>query len=226
MTAPIPMVDLTRQYHRTSEETAAAVLGVLESGQYVLGPEVAAFEREMSAYLGCSVAGGVGSGTDALFLILKALGIGPGDEVLTTAFTFFATAEVIASAGATPVFADIDPGTFNIDPGSAAARVTPKTKAMIAVHLYGQPAQAEDLLAVCSTAGIPLIEDCAQAAGAEFLGRKTGTFGRASAFSFFPTRTWPAPGTAGWSAPTTPSSRRASACWPTTGSVASTGTSA
>jgi len=188
VTAPIPMVDLTRQYLQTESETAEAVLGVLASGRYILGPQVEAIEREMSAYLGCSEAVGVGSGTDALFLILKALNIGPGDEVLTTAFTFFATAEVIAAVGATPVFADINPGTFNIDPASAASRVTPRTRAMIAVHLFGQPAQVEDLLAVCSAAGIPLVEDCAQAAGAEFLGRKTGTFGRASAFSFFPTK--------------------------------------
>ena len=188
MTDPIPMVDVSRQYLRTAQETDAAVQAVLAGGRYIMGENVKAFEGEMAAYLGCSHAVGVGSGTDALLLILKALGIGPGDEVVTTAFTFFATAEVIAMAGATPVFADIDPGTFNIDPASAASRVGPATRAIIAVHLFGQPAQMEDLAAIAASAGVPLIEDCAQAAGAEYMGSKAGALARASAFSFFPTK--------------------------------------
>jgi len=188
VTAPIPMADLTRQYQRTAAETDAAVRDVLAGGRYILGPEVSAFEREMSEYLGCSQAVGVGSGTGALFLILKAMGIGPGDEVLTTAFTFFATAEAIAGVGAVPVFADIDPGTFNIDAPSAASRVTERTRAIIVVHLFGQPAQVEDMAVVAASAGVPLIEDCAQAAGATLGDRKVGTFGAAGAFSFFPTK--------------------------------------
>ena len=188
MTDPIPMVDASRQYLRTAPETDAAVLGVLAGGSYILGENVKAFEREMAAYLGCSHAVGVASGTDALLLILKALGVGPGDEVVTTAFTFFATAEVIATVGATPVFADIDPGTFNIDPVSTASRVTPSTRAIVAVHLFGQPAQMEDLATIAASAGVPLVEDCAQAAGAEYMGFKAGALGRASAFSFFPTK--------------------------------------
>lgn len=182
------MVDLTRQYRETAAETDEAVLRVLASGRYVFGPELEAFEDEMASYLGCAHAVGVGSGTDALLLILKALGIGPGDSVITTAFTFFATAEAIALAGARPVFADIDPRTFNIDTASVTSRIDGSAKAVVAVHLFGQPADLDGLCGLAGAAGVPLIEDCAQAAGATWRGRKVGNFGAASAFSFFPTK--------------------------------------
>jgi dTDP-4-amino-4,6-dideoxygalactose transaminase len=182
------MADVARQYHQTASMTDAAILKVLDGGRYILGPNVAAFEEEMAAYIGTGNAVGVASGTDALLLILKAMGIGPGDEVVTTAFTFFATAEVVALVGAVPVFADIDPVTFNLDPALAAGHITPKTKAIIVVHLYGQPADMAGFESLSASSGVPLIEDCAQAAGAEWRGRKVGTFGTASAFSFFPTK--------------------------------------
>jgi dTDP-4-amino-4,6-dideoxygalactose transaminase len=182
------MADVARQYHRTASRTDSVLMRVLDGGRYILGPEVSEFEDEMAAYIGCENAVGVASGTDALLLILKAMGIGPGDEVVTTAFTFFATAEVIALTGAVPVFADIDPLTFNLDPERAAERITPATKAVIVVHLYGQPADMDAFTDLSASGGVPLIEDCAQAAGASYRERKVGTFGAASAFSFFPTK--------------------------------------
>lgn len=197
MPGAIPLVDLTRQDPGITSEIEAAVARVLASGRYVLGPEKEAFEAEIADYVGVSNAVGVGSGTDALFLTLKALGVGPGDEVITTPFTFFATSEVIVNAGATAVFADIDPRTFNIDPDAVSASLTPRTRAVIGVHLYGQPFDGDALSDIACAAGVPLIEDCAQAAGAEYRGRKTGTFGVAGAFSFFPTKNLGAAGDAG-----------------------------
>jgi len=184
----IPLVDLTYQHREVGREISDAVKGVLESCRFILGPEVRSLEEEMAAYVGTRHAVGVGSGTAALFLILKAMGIGPGDEVITTPFTFIATAEAVAQCGATPVFADIDPDTFNLDPEAVRGRITPKTRAIIAVHLYGLPADIGPLREIADSHDVALIEDCAQAAGAEYGGGKVGSFGHASAFSFFPTK--------------------------------------
>jgi dTDP-4-amino-4,6-dideoxygalactose transaminase len=194
---PIPMVDVARQFAMVGEKAGAAVMRVLESGRYILGNEVSAFEREMAAYLGVAEAVGVASGTDALFLALKALGVGPGDEVITTPFTFIATAEAAANLGAAPRFVDIDEATFNIDPGMIAGAVTKNTKAVIAVHLFGHPADIEECGRVCEEHGLYLVEDCAQSLGAEAAGRKAGSFGSASAFSFFPSKNLGAAGDAG-----------------------------
>lgn len=184
----VPLVDLTRQNADLEGRLEQAVCGVLASGTYILGPEVAAFESEMAGYIGVEHAVGVASGTDALYLILRALGVGPGDEVVTTDFTYIATADTIALCGATPVFADIDPHTFNMDPSDAERRVTDRTKAIIAVHLYGQAADMGALSEIVTTKGLLLVEDCAQALGSKCDGRKVGSFGNASALSFFPTK--------------------------------------
>lgn len=184
----IPLVDLRYPYEETGGEISEAVSSVLQSRRFILGPEVRSFEEEMADYIGTSHAVGVGSGTAALYLILRALGIGPGDEVITTPFTFIATAEAVAQCGATPVFADIDPDTFNLDPVAVPGRITSKTRAIIAVHIYGLPADIEPLRQITDSHGIALIEDCAQAAGAEYGGRKAGSLGHAAAFSFFPTK--------------------------------------
>jgi dTDP-4-amino-4,6-dideoxygalactose transaminase len=184
----VPLVDLSRQYGEISNEIDETALRVLASGRYILGPEVEAFEREMAAYIGVAHGVGVASGTEALYLILKALGVGPGDEVVMTAFTYIATAEAIANCGAKPVFADIDPGTFNVDPGSVLEKLTRRTRAVIVVHLYGLPAELSELREITKREGLDIIEDCAQAHGATYGGKKVGSFGRASAFSFFPTK--------------------------------------
>ena len=179
----IPLVDLDPEVDEIWDELAGAVLGVLRSGRFILGPNVAAFEQEVAAYLGCEHAVGVNSGTDAIAIALRALGVGPGDEVVTTPFTFVATAEAIVTAGARPVFADIDPFTGNLDPAEVQARLTPRTRAVVPVHLYGVPAAIPDL-----PESIAVVEDAAQAFGATVDGRKVGTLGRAGAFSFFPSK--------------------------------------
>jgi dTDP-4-amino-4,6-dideoxygalactose transaminase len=161
---------------------------VLEGGSYILGPEVSAFERQMASYVGVSHGIGVASGTEALYLIMRALDIGPGDEVVTTAFTFVATADAVAACGATPVFADIDHRTYNLDAESVRRSLSDRTKAVIAVHLYGQPADIEALGDAARSAGAWLIEDCAQAHGARFRAKRVGSLGHAAAFSFFPTK--------------------------------------
>jgi len=184
----IPVFDLLPQYEEAREEIDEALLGVAGGGAYILGPEVKAFEGEFAEYVDTGHAVGVGSGTEALYLAVRALGIGPGDEVITTAFTFIATADAVTLAGATPVFADIDPDTYNIDPRSVADRITERTRAVIAVHLYGLPADMDALGEVCGSRGIPVIEDCAQAHGALYRGRRVGSIGKVSTFSFFPTK--------------------------------------
>lgn len=188
--APIPLLDLRAQYASIREEVEEAVRRVLDSQQCILGPDVAALEEEIAAYCGVQHAIGCGSGTDALLLALRALDIGPGDEVLTTPFTFFATAGAIANAGATPVFADIDPRTFNLDPASARAvlRSRPRIRAVLPVHLYGLCADMDEFLAMAAERGIPVIEDAAQAIGAEYRGRRAGSIGAIGCFSFFPTK--------------------------------------
>ena len=184
----IPMVDLKTQYHSLKDEIDSAVLGAIESTQFILGPNVTAFEQEAAAYLGVPHTVAVASGTDALHLAILAAGIGPGDEVITTPFTFIATAEAICYAGATPVFVDIDPGTFNIDPALIEAAITPRTKAIIPVHLFGQPADLTSISAICRRHNLLLIEDCAQSFGAATSGRMTGTIGMLGCFSFFPSK--------------------------------------
>ena len=176
----IPLVDVRAQYDHLVPRVRAAIDGVLESGTFILGPNVAAFEREAAAYLGARDAIGVANGTDALVLVLDALGIGAGDEVICPAFTFYATAEAIARRGATPVFADVDAGTMNLDPEDVASRVTPRTRAILAVHLFGRPAPLAEL----GELDITLIEDAAQAFGSPEVGRT----GAASTFSFYPTK--------------------------------------
>ncbi len=176
----IPLIDVKSQYAPLLPQIKAALDEVLESGQFVFGPNVAAFEREAAEYLGTPHAIGVGNGTDALLLVLQALEIGPGDEVICPAFTFYATAEAIARAGATPVFADIDPATLNLDPADTADRITPRTKAIMPVHLFGRPAPLQPLKEL----GLPLIEDAAQAFGSTEIART----GIASTFSFYPTK--------------------------------------
>jgi dTDP-4-amino-4,6-dideoxygalactose transaminase len=179
----IPHVDVKAQYAPLLDELKARLAAVLDSGRFILGPEVRAFEDEVAAYLGVDDAVGVANGTDALVLVLDALGVGPGDEVICPAFTFYATAEAISRTGATPVFCDIDPVTLNLDPGDVAARVTPRTRAILAVHLFGRPAPLGDL-----PEGIPVIEDAAQAFGASAAGVRAGSLGVAATFSFFPTK--------------------------------------
>ncbi len=179
----IPHVDVRAQYAPLLDEVKERIAAVLDSGRFVLGPEVAAFEEEAAAYLGVGEAVGVANGTDALVLVLEGLGLGPGDEVVCPAFTFFATAEAISRIGAAPVFCDIDPVTLNLDPADASERVTTRTKAVLAVHLFGRPVPLDGL-----PAGIPLVEDAAQAFGATLGGVRAGAHGAAATFSFFPTK--------------------------------------
>ncbi len=181
---PVTFFDITRQNSRVKEELGGAMAAVANSGRYILGENVAALEKEVAVYCGAKFAVGVSSGTEALHLALRAGGVTAGDEVITSPFTFVATAEAIAYCGAHPVFADIDPETFNLDPAAVKAKITKKTKALLPVHLFGLACQMAEL----SRFGLPIIEDCAQAIGAEFGGRKVGSFGRAGCFSFFPTK--------------------------------------
>src|SRR5690606_7592133 len=184
----VPMLDLTPEVEELWDELVAAFERVMRSGQYVGGPEVAAFEAEVADYLGVRHAVGVNSGTDALIIALRALGLGPGDEVITTPFTFFATAEAVASVGATPVFVDVDERTFNLDPSLVEAAVTPRTRVILPVHLYGRPADMDAIMNVAERHGLKVVEDCAQSFGASWRGRKTGSIGHVGAFSFYPTK--------------------------------------
>lgn len=184
----IPMVDLKIQYQSIREEILGGVLDALEKGQFILGPNVAAFEREAASFLGVPHAISVASGTDALHLALAAAGVGSGDEVITSPFTFIATAEAIRYVGADPVFVDIDPRTFNIDPARIEAAITPKTRAILPVHLFGQPADMEAIEGICRRRGLLLVEDCAQSFGAAVGGRMTGAIGTLGCFSFFPSK--------------------------------------
>ena len=184
----IPMVDLQVQYQQLKGEIDRALAAVLDTSHYILGPQGQAFEAEAAAYLGVKHAVAVASGTDALHLALRAAGLGPGDEVITSPFTFIATAEAIAYVGATPVFVDIDPQTFNIDPELARKAITARTRAILPVHLFGQPADLAPLQAMCDAHGLLLIEDCAQSFGATYAGRQTGSWGALGCFSFFPSK--------------------------------------
>jgi dTDP-4-amino-4,6-dideoxygalactose transaminase len=186
--ANIPILDLTRQYRAIKDEIDRAVLDVLAAGVYINGPNVRALEDEIARYAGTQHAVGLNSGTDALHLALRALDIGPGDEVITTPFTFVATTEAIGMVGATPVFADIDPRTFNLDPSSIERAVTPKTRAILPVHLYGLMSGMDEVLAIAGRHGLPVVEDCAQAIGAQWEGRPAGSVGTIGCFSFFPSK--------------------------------------
>lgn len=186
--AGVPLLDLARQHGPLQEQFAAALAKVCQSGWFCLGPEVKQLEESLARYSGVKHAIGCASGSDALLLALMALEVGPGDEVIVPSFTFFATASAVARLGAAPVFADIDPATFNIDPASVHGLLTAKTRAIIPVHLYGQCAEMDALLEVSRAAGVPLIEDAAQAIGAEFDGRRAGSMGQIGCFSFYPTK--------------------------------------
>ena len=185
---PIPLVDLTAQYQRIKPEIDAAIARVLARGQFILGPEVDALERELAVYCGTRFAVAVASGTDALILALRGSGVGPGDGVVTSAFSFFATAEAILAVGATPVFVDIDPATYTLDPRQLEQACAGGVKAILPVHLYGHPCQMEPILRVAKARRLLVIEDCAQAIGAQAGGRMVGSFGNAGAFSFYPTK--------------------------------------
>jgi len=182
----IPYLDLKAQYHSIKSEIDAAVLRVLESTQFILGEEVTAFEREFAAYCQTSESVGVNSGTSALHLALLAAGVGPGDEVITTPFTFVATVAAIRYAGAMPVFVDIEPDYFTLDPRKIEAAITPRTRAIIPVHLYGQPADMHPILDIAHRRGVTVIEDAAQAHGSEYHGRRCGSLAELAAFSFYP----------------------------------------
>jgi dTDP-4-amino-4,6-dideoxygalactose transaminase len=184
----IPILDLRRQYATLRDDLLAATTDVYQSGHFINGPNVEALEAEIADYVGCSHGVGVNSGTDALHLTLRALEIGPGDEVITTPFTFVASAEAVAMVGATPVFIDIDPSTYNIDPLRIEAAITPRTRAIIPVHLYGNPAPMHAIVSIASRHNLAIVEDCAQAIGATIDGVRVGCFGAAAALSFFPSK--------------------------------------
>ena len=193
----IQMVDLVTQYKKIKPEVDEAIHRVLDSGHYIMGKEVGEFEAAVASYLHVKYAIGCASGTDALQIAMMALGIGDGDEVITTPFTFVATTETIALIGAKPVYVEIDPATYNIDPARIEAAITKKTRAIIPVHLYGQPCAMDEIMAVANKHGIPVIEDAAQAMGAEYKGRKVGGIGAFGAISFFPSKNLGAFGDAG-----------------------------
>ena len=184
----IPTLDLKAQYLSIREEIKIAIDTVLESQHFILGPEVQGLEREIAAYVDSKFGIGVASGTDALMLALKACDIGPGDEVLCPSFTFVATANAVSLLGAEPIFIDIDPTTFTIDPSKIDKSVSPRTKAIIPVHLYGQAADMDAIMGIARTQKLRVIEDCAQAIGAAYRGKRVGTFGDFGCFSFYPSK--------------------------------------
>jgi len=184
----VPLLDLKAQYARIREEIKSAVDEVLESQVFILGPKVESLEKNVAAYCGAKHAVGVSSGTDGLLVALMALGVTSGDEVITTPFTFFATAGAIARLSAIPVFVDIDPVTYNIEPTGLERAISVRTKAIIPVHLFGQCAEMDAIMALSRKHGIPLVEDAAQSIGAEYKGRKAGTLGTIGVFSFFPSK--------------------------------------
>lgn len=184
----IPILDLFPQYQSLKTEIYSAIDRVLEAGQFIMGADVKQFEQEVANYLGVKHAIAVNSGTDALVIGLRSLGIGTGDEVITTPFSFFATAESISSVGATPIFVDIDPQTFNIDPDKIKDKISPRSRAIMPVHLYGNPAAMTQIMEIAQENGLKIIEDCAQSFGARYNGKMTGTIGDVGAYSFFPSK--------------------------------------
>jgi len=197
LTTAIPLLDLQAQYAPLRDEIVAAVTRVCDSQRYIMGPEVTAFEEEIASIIGVRHAVSLSSGTDALLVALMALDIKPGDEVITSTYSFFATAGAIARVGARPVLVDIDPVTFNINPAAIPAVITQRTKAILPVHLYGLSADMDPILALGERHGIPVIEDAAQAIGSTYKGRAVGGIGRAGCFSFFPSKNLGALGDAG-----------------------------
>ena len=186
--SPIPLLDLKAQYQTIRPEIDAAIQRVLDSQYFILGPEVKAFEREIASYSNCKFGIGVSSGTDALLVSLMALDIQPGDEVITTPYSFFATVGSIVRLGANPVFVDINPTTFNIDPKQIDSTITSRTRAIIPVHLFGQMTDMDPLMELAEKRGLYVIEDAAQAIGAEYKGRRAGSIGHLGCFSFFPSK--------------------------------------
>ncbi|MED4461654.1 DegT/DnrJ/EryC1/StrS family aminotransferase [Metabacillus fastidiosus] len=193
----IPMVDLKGELEILGDPIFKTMKEVLLSGEYILGEKGKELEEKIAQYTGASYGIGVGNGTDALYLALKALNIGQGDEVITTPFTFFATAEVIAGVGAKPVFVDIEEGTYNIDPTKIKEKITSNTKAIIVVHLYGQTAKMDEILEIAKEFDLKVIEDACQAIGTEYKGKRVGSFGNIGCFSFFPSKSLGAYGDAG-----------------------------
>ena len=193
----VPVLDLLPEIEAQWDDLMDAIRTVVRSGRFILGPNVGALESEFASYLGVKHAIGVNSGTDALVIGLRALGVGPGDEVITTPFTFFATPESISNVGAVPVFVDIDPVTFTIDPALIEAAITERTKAILPVHLYGAACDMEPIMEIAERHGLQVVEDVAQATGGRYRGTKLGTFGHAAAFSFFPSKNLAAFGDAG-----------------------------
>jgi len=193
----VPLLDLKAQYASIRDEIRDALDRVMESQQFILGPEVEAFEQEIAAYCGCRYAVGVSSGTDALLVVLMAMGVSAGDEVITPAYSFFATAGAVARLGARPVFVDIDPATFNIDASSIASKINSKTRAILPVHLFGQMADMDEIIGIAAKHKVPVIEDAAQAIGAERDGKRAGSVGDAGCLSFFPSKNLGAFGDAG-----------------------------
>ncbi|GBF23310.1 glutamine--scyllo-inositol transaminase [Candidatus Gastranaerophilus sp. (ex Termes propinquus)] len=193
----IPIIDSKRQYEAIAKEAEREVLEVMRSGSYILGKHNKAFEEEMAKYIGTKYTVALNSGTDALHLALRALDIGAGDEVITVAFTFVATTEAIGIVGAKPVFVDICPDTFNIDVTKIEEKITPKTKAILPVHLYGQPCDMDVIMDIAKRHDLVVIEDCCQAIGATYKGQAVGTFGEAGCFSFYPTKNLGAMGDGG-----------------------------
>ena len=194
---PVPLLDLAAQYQPIRDDILTAITRVCDSQRFIMGPEVEGLERELASMIGVEHAVGVSSGTDALLVVLMALGIGPGDEVITPTFSFFATAGCVRRLGATPVFVDVDPVTLAADPAAVARAITPKTRAIMPVHLFGLCADMDALQAVATRAGVPVIEDAAQAIGARKGDRQAGTLGLAGCFSFFPSKNLGAFGDAG-----------------------------
>ncbi|MFQ3650145.1 MAG: DegT/DnrJ/EryC1/StrS family aminotransferase, partial [Gemmataceae bacterium] len=193
----VPLFDLLGQYAELQPQLEAVLAKVLASGQVILGPEVAALENEIALQVGASHGIGCGSGTEALSLAMHGMEIGPGDEVILPTFTFFATVGSVVRAGATPVFVDIDPLSFNLDPADVASKITSRTRAIMAVHLFGQAADMLPLWQLGAKHGIPIIEDAAQAQGASYMGRPVGSLGAVACFSFYPTKNLGAYGDAG-----------------------------
>jgi dTDP-4-amino-4,6-dideoxygalactose transaminase len=193
----VPLLDINRHHAPIREEIDRAVKQVLDHGRFILGPEVKQFETEVENMCGAKYAVGVASGTDALLLTLRACGVGPGDEVITSAFSFFASAGVISRLGARPVFVDIDPDTYNIDPQQIKKAITKKTKAIMPIHLFGQCADMDPILNIASQHNLKVIEDAAQAIGSKYKNRAVGLLGDAGCFSFFPTKNLGAAGDGG-----------------------------
>jgi dTDP-4-amino-4,6-dideoxygalactose transaminase len=193
----VPLLDLEAQYRPLRDDILAAIARVCDSQRFIMGPEVEALEREIAEQLQVGEAIAVSSGTDALLAVLMALGIGPGDEVITTTYSFFATAGSIVRVGATPVLVDIDPLTYNLDPASVQRALTPRTRAIVPVHLYGLSADMDPILETASRAGVAVVEDACQAIGATYKGRQAGSMGTAGCFSFFPSKNLGAFGDAG-----------------------------